>query len=102
VLFIPDLDPDSLPIPVPRFRIPDPGAKKAPDPGFRIRIRNTANKSIAPWLYLQDVKIIHRKMLLKVLKRKEVFSEKNCWPLLDARFRAKSKSSRIRAKSGFF
>jgi hypothetical protein len=38
-------------------------------------------------------------MLLKVLKRKEVFSEKNCWPLLDARFKAKSKSSRIREKS---
>jgi hypothetical protein len=38
-------------------------------------------------------------MLLKVLKRKEVFSEKNCWPLLDARFKAKGKSSRIREKS---
>jgi hypothetical protein len=24
------------------FRIPDPGVKKAPDPGSRIRIRNTA------------------------------------------------------------
>ena len=26
------------------FRIPDPGVKKAPDPGSRIRIRNTAAK----------------------------------------------------------
>jgi hypothetical protein len=26
------------------FRIPDPGVKKAPDPGSRIRIRNTAKK----------------------------------------------------------
>ncbi len=25
------------------FRIPDPGVKKAPDPGSRIRIRNTCN-----------------------------------------------------------
>jgi hypothetical protein len=25
-----------------RIRIPDPGGKKAPDPGSRIRIRNTA------------------------------------------------------------
>jgi hypothetical protein len=25
------------------FRIPDPGVKKAPDPGSRIRIRNTAS-----------------------------------------------------------
>jgi hypothetical protein len=26
------------------FRIPDPGVKKAPDPGSRIRIRNTASQ----------------------------------------------------------
>ncbi len=31
------LDPEKTP-----FRIPDPGVKKAPDPGSRIRIRNTA------------------------------------------------------------
>jgi hypothetical protein len=28
------------------FRIPDPGVKKAPDPGSWIRIRNTANEEI--------------------------------------------------------
>jgi hypothetical protein len=27
------------------FRIPDPGVKKAPDPGSRIRIRNTAERN---------------------------------------------------------
>jgi hypothetical protein len=39
-LFVPD--PFYLPI-----RIPDPGIKKAPDPGGRIRIRNT-DQSTAP------------------------------------------------------
>jgi hypothetical protein len=34
-LFIPDLDPDFLPI-------PDPGVKKSPDPKSRIRIRSIA------------------------------------------------------------
>jgi hypothetical protein len=33
---IPDLDADFLP-----SRIPDPGVKKVPNPGSRIRIRNT-------------------------------------------------------------
>jgi hypothetical protein len=33
VMFIPDPDPDFLPIPDPGFRIPDPGVKKAPDLG---------------------------------------------------------------------
>ncbi len=28
------------------FRIPDPGVKKAPDPGSRIRIRNTALEEV--------------------------------------------------------
>jgi hypothetical protein len=28
-----------------RIRIPDPGGKKAPDPGSRIRIRNTGSKN---------------------------------------------------------
>jgi hypothetical protein len=32
VMFIPDPNPDFLPIPDPGFRIPDPGVKKAPDP----------------------------------------------------------------------
>jgi hypothetical protein len=36
---IPDPDADFLP-----SRIPDPGVKKAPNPGSRIRIRNTAVK----------------------------------------------------------
>ena len=35
-LFIPNPDTDFLP-----SRIPDPGVKKAPNPGSRIRIRNT-------------------------------------------------------------
>jgi hypothetical protein len=34
---IPYLDPDFLPI-------PDPGVKKAPNPGSRIRIRNTVSE----------------------------------------------------------
>ncbi len=38
-LFIPDPDPDFLPIPN-----LDPGVKKAPDP--RSRIRNTVNKTV--------------------------------------------------------
>jgi hypothetical protein len=37
---IPDPDADFLP-----SRIPDPGVKKAPNPGSRIRIRNTVNDS---------------------------------------------------------
>jgi hypothetical protein len=28
------------------FRIPDPGVKKAPDPGSRIRIRNTVFEEV--------------------------------------------------------
>ena len=36
---IPDPDADFLP-----SRIPDPGVKKAPNPGSRIRIRNTDGK----------------------------------------------------------
>jgi hypothetical protein len=39
---IPDPDADFLP-----SRIPDPGVKKAPNPGSRIRIRNTAAATIA-------------------------------------------------------
>jgi hypothetical protein len=30
-----------------RIRIPDPGGKKAPDPGSRIRIRNTVMNNIS-------------------------------------------------------
>ncbi len=43
---IPVPDADFLPIPDPGSRISDPGVKKAPNPGSRIRIRNTgsANK----------------------------------------------------------
>jgi hypothetical protein len=39
---IPDPDADFLP-----SRIPDPGVKKAPNPGSRIRIRNTGKKPIS-------------------------------------------------------
>jgi hypothetical protein len=38
---IPDPDADFLPS---RTRIPDPGVKKAPNPGSRIRIRNTGQR----------------------------------------------------------
>jgi hypothetical protein len=38
-MFIPDQDLDFLPI-------PDPGIKKAPDPGSLIRILNTGNNII--------------------------------------------------------
>jgi hypothetical protein len=41
---IPDPDADFLP-----SRIPDPGVKKAPNPGSRIRIRNTREEGQCHW-----------------------------------------------------
>jgi hypothetical protein len=41
------------------FRIPDPGVKKAPDPGSRIRIRNTINSYSEIYILAFD----HRKCL---------------------------------------
>jgi hypothetical protein len=40
---IPDPEIDFLPIPDSGSPIPDPGVKMAPDPGYRIRIGNTAS-----------------------------------------------------------
>jgi hypothetical protein len=42
------------------FRIPDPGVKKAPDPGSRIWIRNTANMQLIIFIYLFIFKYQHR------------------------------------------
>jgi hypothetical protein len=40
-------------------RIPDPGIKKAPDPGFRVRIRNTRHKILSNYyIVIRNVKMI--------------------------------------------
>jgi hypothetical protein len=50
-LFIPDPDPDLLPI-------PDPGVKKALETGSRIRIRNTAENILILAVLQNDVEEI--------------------------------------------
>jgi hypothetical protein len=48
------------------FRIPDPGVKKAPDPGSRIRIRNTGRSKVechaAKWGMVQQSRVCSSKV----------------------------------------
>ena len=47
------------------FRVPDPGVKKAPDPGSRIRIRNTASSNYHELVKKYGIFLLTRKKIQK-------------------------------------